>query len=255
MKPKYDDGSIRIYRGDSLKVLKTIGTVDHVITDPPYGAKVHAGSRKGKTGGGGGSDKRELGFDHLTARTRKRFAEWLGQNVRRWSLVFSDFEGCGAWVDDLTEGGLEHMRVGIWIKPNAAPQFTGDRPAAGAEAIVISHPKGSKKWNGGGKHGIWTHNTAPSCEGRHPTEKPESLMRDLIMDFTDPGDVILDPFCGSGSTLRAAKDLGRRAIGIDLDPVWVERSIDRMSQGVLFQDGFERQTAMSLGGEPCSSSD
>lgn len=249
-KAKFDDGSIRIYRGDALKVLKTIGAVDHVITDPPFSLHVDRNSRKLTKDG---VKARELGFDHLTPRVRKRIAAWLGQNVRRWSLIFSDFEGVDGWIDDLKKGGLGHIRVGMWVKKNAAPQFTGDRPGSGAEAIEIAHPKGMKKWNGGGKHGVWYHNTVRSHGTRHPTEKPEGLMRELIMDFTDPGDVILDPFCGSGTTLRAAKDLGRRAIGIELDPIWVQRSIERMAQGALFEKaGIEHQAVMDLGGESCT---
>ncbi len=58
-------------------------------------------------------------------------------------------------------------------------------------------------------------------------------MHELIEDFTRPGDMILDPFMGSGATLRAAKDLGRRAIGVEIDPHWVEVAIERMAQGVL----------------------
>lgn len=246
MKPVYDDDAVRIYAGDCLKVLAGIETVDHVITDPPYGSHVHA---KATTNDGKGKGKNvDLGFDYLTPRTRRRIAVWLGCSVRRWSLIFCDAEGVSAWIDDLIKARLEHVRVGAWIKPNAPPQFTGDRPAAGFEAIEIAHPKGRKVWNGGGKAGMWRHNIARSSSDRHPTEKPASLMKALILDFTNPGDVILDPFCGSGSMLRAAKDLGRRAIGIERDPHWVEVAINRMAQEVLFGQGIERQASPELSG-------
>lgn len=250
MKPKYDDGRITIYQGDCLKALKAIGTVDHVITDPPYSERVHVGSRRPKEGqkrsSKPGVQKRELGFDHLTFRTQKRIAQWCGKNVRRWVLCFTDLEGSARWAHEFMTAELDHIRVGIWLKPNASPQFTGDRPGVGFEGIEIAHPKGAKRWNGGGKHGVWTHNVAPSSKDRHPTEKPKELMQELILDFTDPGDVILDPFMGSGATLRAAKELGRRAIGIELDPKWVKVAIDRIAQGVLFRDTAERQASMNL---------
>jgi site-specific DNA-methyltransferase (adenine-specific) len=65
------------------------------------------------------------------------------------------------------------------------------------------------------------------------TEKPIELMRELVSLFTDPGELILDPFMGSGTTLRAAKDLGRRAIGIELEEKYCEIAVQRLAQEVL----------------------
>jgi DNA modification methylase len=67
----------------------------------------------------------------------------------------------------------------------------------------------------------------------HPTQKPIALLKDLISLFTDPGDTILDPFAGSGTTLVAARDLGRKAIGIELDPRWCAVAKKRLSQNLL----------------------
>ena len=74
------------------------------------------------------------------------------------------------------------------------------------------------KWNGGGRHAYWETNT---CSGRerteHPTQKPLDLMRMLVEDFTDPGDLVLDTHAGGGTTLLAAMLEGRRAIGAEVD--------------------------------------
>lgn len=74
---------------------------------------------------------------------------------------------------------------------------------------------------------------APPSDRSHPTQKPLPLMRELVSLFTDPGETILDPFMGSGTTLRAAKDLGRKAIGIELEEKWCEVAARRLAQGVL----------------------
>jgi DNA modification methylase len=63
----------------------------------------------------------------------------------------------------------------------------------------------------------------------HPTQKPVTLMQTLIDVFSSPGDLVLDPFCGSGSTLVAARDLGRRSIGIEIDPRFAEVARQRMA--------------------------
>ncbi len=67
----------------------------------------------------------------------------------------------------------------------------------------------------------------------HPTPKPVELAEWFIRLHTQPGETVVDPFCGAGSTLRAAKDLGRKAIGIELDEHWAEIAARRMAQEVL----------------------
>jgi hypothetical protein len=67
----------------------------------------------------------------------------------------------------------------------------------------------------------------------HPNEKPASLLRKLVLLLTDEGDTIIDPFCGSGTTLRAAKDLGRKAIGIEIEERYCEVAARRMGQEVM----------------------
>ena len=68
----------------------------------------------------------------------------------------------------------------------------------------------------------------------HPSPKPEDLMRSLINVVTEEGGTVLDPFMGGGTTLRAAKDIGRKAIGIEFEEKYCEIAADRLSQGVLF---------------------
>ena len=123
------------------------------------------------------------------------------------------------------------VRFGIWRKPDGAPQFTGDRPGTGWEAVAICHREGKKRWNGGGHHAFWSF---PCARGSgHPTEKPIRLFQSFVEQFSDPGETILDPFMGSGTTLRAAKDLGRKAIGIEIEEKYCEIAVKRLKQEVL----------------------
>jgi DNA modification methylase len=98
------------------------------------------------------------------------------------------------------------------------------RPSAvWGEAIVVAHPKGRKRWNGGGKQGLYPYPTAIDRdrsgldERMHTTQKPVALMEALIADFTEPGELVLDPFAGSGTTGVAALRLGRRFLGWEKD--------------------------------------
>lgn len=257
-----------VVHGDNAAVLPTLAdkSVAHVITDPPYSEHVHGKSRRGASlpdGGGdhrGGSSgaapgcisrARELGFDALTREQMERCADQFARLCRRWCLVFSDLESTGDWRSELKVSGLEHVRVGLWEKIGATPQFTGDRPATAAEAINISHPRGRKRWNGGGKHGIWKHPIAlERGDGTlrvHTTQKPESLMLELIEDFTDLDDIVLDPFCGSGTTGVACLRLGRRFIGIEKDAKYAAVSVERLtaeSQGLSLKAARAGQLPM-----------
>jgi site-specific DNA-methyltransferase (adenine-specific) len=94
------------------------------------------------------------------------------------------------------------------------------------------HGPGKKTWNGGGRHAYWEHGVERVARV-HPAQKPEGLMRDLVHDFSMPDETILDPFMGSGTTLVAAKRLGRKAIGIELEEKYCEIAAKRLQQEAL----------------------
>lgn len=241
MTPYYEHAGITIYHGDCLDVLPTLGPVDHVITDPPYSAHVHGKSMRSSSGWKTWApESRDLGFDSLTPDLMRAIGQWCGRLVPRWTAVFSDTESAHLWRDALcAEEALEYVRTAFWHKVGGAPQFTGDRPAVACEAITLCHPSGKKRWNGGGKQGIYSvpivlNRGASATEFRcHTTQKPEELMSQLVTDFTDEGELILDPFMGSGTTLVAAKRLGRRAIGIEREEKYCEIAAKRLAQEAL----------------------
>jgi hypothetical protein len=242
LKPYYEHAGITLYLGDCLEVLPLLGKVDHVITDPPYSEHVHAKSRSAMHSGRDGKISKpvDFGFASMDAETMAVVSTSIASLTHRWALVFSDEVLMHDWRLSLVDRGMQYVRTGVWVKIGGTPQFTGDRPANGWEAITIVHAAGERKrWNGGGSVGVWSVpivSTAPPCRSEtrhHPTQKPLRLVSKLVNLFTDPGDLILDPFAGSGTTLRAAKDLGRRAIGIEKEERYCEIAAKRLSQEVL----------------------
>ncbi len=109
------------------------------------------------------------------------------------------------------------------------PQLTGDRPAMGYESLVAAHAPGKSRWNGGGQHGVFVVNKGGDERAGHPTQKPLALMEKLVRLFTDPGDTILDPFAGSGTTGVAALRMGRRFVGWERDPKYHAIALKRLT--------------------------
>lgn len=219
----------KVICGDCFEILKSMPdkSVDHIITDPPYGEKTHKGAR------GGNEAKKTMhqnnsliDFAHIS---EERFFEFCFEAIRvtrRWVIMTCEWK-YAAKVEEHLRLGKYFVRLGVWVKPNAAPQFTGDRPGQGMEAVLILHDTYKKSWNGGGHHAIWTHNIV---HGPHKTQKPPGLVKEWIQQFTDAGEVILDPFCGSGTVGECAVEMGRNFIGIEIDPKWHRYSLDRVTK-------------------------
>jgi DNA modification methylase len=236
MTPYYEASGITIYHGDCREVMPGL-SADHVITDPPFEAEAHTLHRRVLRGEG--LTKEPLPFDPIDEATRAAVADRIGHQTNRWVLTFCQIEASQTWRAAYEAGGLVYRRTCIWVKPDGMPQYSGDRPGMGYETLVAMHAPGASKWNGGGRHGVFSFYKGDNGgrPNEHPTTKPGPLMRELVRLFTDPGDLILDPFMGSGTTLRAAKDLGRRAIGIEINERYCEVAARRMSQEVLFPAG------------------
>jgi site-specific DNA-methyltransferase (adenine-specific) len=238
-----------VVQGDCLEILPTLPErcIDVVHTDPPYSAHTHsksrAGARKTPLLDGNGKLSRcafsrevDFGFDPISVVEMERLGVEWERLCKRWVLVFSDVESTHLWRGALTSAGLEYCRTGAWIKVGGTPQFTGDRPGVGFEAVTICHRKGRKRWNGGGSLAVWSHLTCIERGGQsvdnnlrvHPTQKPGTLAIELTRLFSEPGELILDTHLGSGTHGVAALRLGRRFIGIEKEQKWAEVSRERL---------------------------
>lgn len=231
MTPYYDRDGITIYHGDWRNVRLALPHVDHVLTDPPYDLRTHRGGMRYD------SEKKKPvralvdAFDPITEQDMLDLVGLMAANVERWMIVFCPMESLGKYAE---LSGDAWVRAGFYRKLDGSPQFYGDRPAQAGEGIAIMHRMGlRKRWNARGKLGYWESVVEHRNSRYHPTQKPLKLIKQLLADFVRPGEIVLDPYMGSGTTLRAAKDLGMRAIGIDISEEYCEIAVKRLRQEVL----------------------
>lgn len=230
-------GNATLYCGDCMEVLPTLGKVDAVITDPPYEAEAHTKGRRllGKQESGERTvEYGALDFALMSDELRFKSSSLAAELCSGWMLSFCQAEAVSLWRDAHEAAGAKYKRAMVWLKPDGAPQFTGDRPGMGYESIVASWcGTGRSKWNGGGKHGVFSHpNRESNNPKQHMTQKPSTLMRELVDLFTAQGNIILDPFMGSGTTGVAAIQLGRSFIGIEREPKYFDIACKRIEQAV-----------------------
>lgn len=205
-----------LYYGDYRDILISLKDIDVIITDPPYNEKTHQGARTCEMG-----KDQLIDFESFTNEQFIRFTKDCVDLAKRWVIMTCAWQHAAK----LEEAGLPLVRLGCWIKENGAPQFSGDRPGVGWEAVAILHRTGKKRWNGNGKHAVWN---VSRIQGKHPTMKPQRLLQQWVMDFTDPDETILDPMMGSGSTGIAALSLNRKFVGIELNRTYFDLACHRI---------------------------
>ena len=217
------------------------GSIHAIVTDPPYGS----------------------GNSHMRAQNIVEATKIANDDEDQWMELMPAFFSEAARVLDPKEsailcfgegGGPKRIsnRVSDWMASYLmfVTTLVWDKGMPGLgwnyrrshEFIFVGHRKGSKlRWfdrGGAAKTVIRFPRIVNPDEVQHPTPKPVNLMEYLIRNHTKKGDIVCDPFSGGGSTLVAAKRLGRQFIGFDLDPRWVALSNSRVSveaeQGELF---------------------
>lgn len=232
MTPYYQDEQVTLYHGDCREVLPTLEPVDLVLTDPPY------------VGLSGGYELRNGGVSKSLKASITIGDPWLASlgwlkilPKANQLIVFSTHHAMGELLQCLP-GKL--MLIGAWHKPNAHPGLPS-APKYSVEFYVGSRLADGCDWRGIRDH-ISICQDFGGCIGRgerilnvdgsnaHPTQKPLAVMLALI---PPKAQTILDPFAGSGTTLRAAKDLGRKSIGIEIEERYCEIAAKRCSQEVL----------------------
>lgn len=237
MKPYYDDGQSVIYHGDALDVLAELTTpVAAVLTDPPYASGTRMEAHKSSSGAmlrAGRFADRPIELDQMTT---TGFV-WLMRHVAQFCrpllpdggsfLSFIDWRQWPNLVGALETCNYRVQGMVVWDKGSMG-LGNGFR----AQHELVCHA--SKGVPNVEDKGVGNVIRCPRQEPvDHPSPKPLPLLNRLLSVVSAPGDVVLDPFMGSGSTLKAAKDLGRRAIGIEFEERYCEVAASRLDQNVL----------------------
>lgn len=210
IQPYYKDDYATIYHGDCCEILPQIEKVDLVLTDPPYGMAYN----HGKT-----TNRKWDSRHHGVAIT--------GDDAPFDPVVFLGFPQVVLWGANYYADKLPPSRGWlVWQKrPNMKPNDFSD-----CELAWTNQPMPvrcfSHMWNG------VLRDSEVAQKTLHPTQKPIALMR-WCLSFFPEAKTILDPFMGSGATLRAAKDLGLQSIGIEIEEKYCEIAAERLRQEVF----------------------
>jgi DNA modification methylase len=211
--PYYDHAGITIYHGDCRDILPHLPKVDLVLTDPPYGIDMSQGFE-----GFGGFGEPIARRQYADAWDKERPTQKALEVVRRAGGLVIIWGG--NFFADILPRSTHWI---VWDKKNTMPSF-GDCELAWTSSNRKSVKKYEVEWNGLlGKEG----------HRHHPTQKPLKLMEFCMRDYSKGGWSLCDPFMGSGTTLVAAKNLGRKAIGIEIEEKYCEIAAQRLSQEVM----------------------
>lgn len=215
--PYYQDSAVTIFHSDCRLILPSLGKFDLLLTDPPYGIGVDttrtngwkAKSEKWK----GARLTNDYGVNEWDNQPAEEWSMLLARHLCRWQVIFGgnfyDLPPASCWL--------------VWDKDN------GENTFADCELAWTNLEKAVRRfrylWNGFQK-------SKPE-ERFHPTQKPLDVMAWALRQAPEDVATVLDPWMGVGTTLRAAKDAGRAAVGIELDERYCEIAARRMAQEVL----------------------
>lgn len=251
--------------GDTVQVLKELpdSSVDVIFADPPYNMQLEGKLQRADGGIFKGVDTAEWDkFDSLE--TYKEFTKsWLMEAKRVLKKDKSSLWVCGSYQNIYIVGCvLQELSFWIindivWSKTNPTPNFLGTKFTNKQETMLWATPtqktkyrfnyKTMKKLNGGKQMtSVWDIPISSGSERiktkdgekLHPTQKPEKLLYNVILSSSQNGDLILDPFMGSGTTGAMAKRLGRNFFGIERNEVYREHALKRIEKEVCVPDDF-----------------
>ncbi len=236
--PYYSEPGMTIYHGDCRDILPFLDTVDVVITDPPYGVTSLSWDRRVEAWASLLPAPTVWCFGSFRFFMEETFLDWTYAQELVWEkhngsnfmndrfkrvheLIVQFYRG--SWANIYKQAVYTPTAIKRTVQTKRRPVHWGHHNDAPYELEV------------GGPRLMRSVLYAPSCHDKaiHPTQKPVEIVSPLIAYSCPVGGTVLDPFMGSGTTLRAAKDLGRQAIGIEIEENYCEIAVKRLAQEVL----------------------
>jgi site-specific DNA-methyltransferase (adenine-specific) len=207
--------------------------VDAVITDPPFSARTAEGFRGGNQHGPSATTGIPYGF--IAKADVVDMVDFWTPRARWWFVAFSDHVLAPIWAEMLDGSGWYVFAPVPWVKNDGPPRFMGDGPASSTEWITVARKRRRlPKLRVRSRPGFYRHNIDPEAKADRVVRtggKPLLLMRAIVRDYTEPGDLIVDPFAGGATTLLAAASEGRRSIGAEMDPDTYAKARRRLDAG------------------------
>jgi DNA modification methylase len=247
-----------LFLGDSSEQIRQIPdhSVDFILTDPPYNLGCYS------TGNIKMSWRKDFNNDVAEWDTTVfNPAEWLDEFRRVLKptgniFAFTSYNLLGKWHESF-DPVFDTFQFMCWHKTNPPPKLRRAGFLNSCELIICAWNKGHT-WNFSRQGDMHNFIESPICMGKervkdpvHPTQKPVKILSHLIRLATKPGDLVLDPFMGVGSTGVAALQLRRRFMGIEIDPLYFKAASKRMAEvtPVPFLDEMEDAQETATEGE------
>jgi site-specific DNA-methyltransferase (adenine-specific) len=243
-------GNCRLIQGDCVDVMRGFadGSIDMIWTDPPYGHSNHEDDLNARL-----NEYREIESKPIANDDMESMRHVVDAMLTEAARILSPDCCCCccccggggpkptfAWVADrMDRGGLEFFHSVIWDKKNPG---LGWRYRRQHEMVMVAHRVGGKLlWADDKIASRNIFSMMPPRDRAHPNEKPVDMVRHFLQLHSLPGNTILDPFMGSGTTLVACAKLGRHGIGIEIDPQYFDIACERVRKAYEQPDMFIAQ--------------
>ena len=230
MRPEYDDGTVQVFHAEHQDLaahLRESGiAADCLCADPPYSAKTHEGHLT--DGLRDGADRRAIDYASWSSDDVEVFVTVWARLVRGWFCTFTDHRLTLAWeaAHESAAGGRRNAFHPIpCVERGMTVRMCGGGPSSWATYLMVARPRTLEWSRWQTTQGAYI---GPREEKSWVGGKPVWLVREVLRDYSEPGNLIVDPTCGGGTLGVAVRYEGRRAILADRDPLAVETTIKRL---------------------------
>ena len=232
-----EQGRPRVEVADFAEFLSrmSLGSIDLILTDPPY------------------TISRKTGFKNLGPNSVARFAvemdfgewdqslinltdlcrlSWRGLRFGGTAIIFYDLWKLSYLSDAMISAGFKQIRLIEWVKTNPVPLNSKRNYLTNSREIAVLGVKGGKPtFNSEYDTGVYKYPIPHNGQRYHPTQKPLEMFCELVKKHSNPGDLVVDPFLGSGTTALAAVELEREFAGCDLNEDYIQIASERLRNG------------------------